>query len=102
MKANVRVIGEGTEKSPYRVALPTYQMLSEPDHDTKTVVVNIPDDTLPEFSPDHQLEGVVHADHGNVVHKGNDHYLELVKEHFDQNYREHEGKFALELVPFDA
>jgi len=44
-KVKVRLIGSGTEDDPYRVPLPTYQMV-EVDYSLMIAVVLIPDDEV--------------------------------------------------------
>ncbi len=45
-KITAKIIGSGTAEDPFRVNLPTYSMVDEPDYIGKTVKIEVPDDEL--------------------------------------------------------
>ena len=102
MKFHVRLIGEGTDKSPFRVPLPTYTMIEPPDEQNKCVLVEVPDSVLPDISFDHDLEAADTETVKGVIHKANPEYVGAVEEHLDNVYREHKGEYSLELVPLNG
>jgi len=53
VRVKVRLIGEGTEENPYRVPLPTYQII-EIDYERGRAVILIPDDEVKEGRVDRE------------------------------------------------
>jgi len=45
-KITAKLIGSGTPNDPFRVNLPTYSMVGEPNYTAKTCEVEVPDDEL--------------------------------------------------------
>jgi hypothetical protein len=43
---NAKLIGTGTPNDPFRVNLPNYNMIGEPNYTTKKVDIKVPDDEL--------------------------------------------------------
>lgn len=47
-KITAKFIGSGTVADPFRVDLPTYRMVGNPDHSQKKVEIEVPDDEVDE------------------------------------------------------
>jgi hypothetical protein len=97
MRVRVRVVGKGVVGDPFRVELPTYDLI-EIDYERRVAVVDIPDTDLPD---DAAVRG-----HLARTQKLSDPdaptmpsaYKHRWHEHLDDRYREHRGRFRPPLA----
>jgi len=95
MVLRVKLEGTGTPRDPYRVNLPTYQMI----HGNVThgwALVAVPDDVHGLTAADLGHEEVEETTEGPHYPKLCDTCVEKVHAHFDEHYKEHEGEFRVE------
>lgn len=86
------VVGQGTRTDPYRVALPTYNLI-DVDYDAGVALVDVPESDLPR---DDVHRAVVSAHRfERVALPAELHALavDAWHAHLDDRYREHAGRF---------
>lgn len=118
---HVKLNGTGKQGDPFRPALPTFSIVGEPDYKNMCCVVEVPDNTLPDEKEGTTFDtrtmtldntgalsamgGVVQPEtvttylDGDVITGAPQEYVDACRSYFDETYKEHAGKFALELVP---
>ena len=97
MRLQLKSIGSGTTDDPYRVALPTYRLLSH-DEKTKIAVVEVPEFVHPFTAKElADMPKKDHAAHGSI-HVPTAAHIKTLHAHFDEQYQEHKGEFRLELA----
>jgi hypothetical protein len=97
MKLQLKSVGSGTDKDPFRAPLPTYTTMSH-DETAKVIVIDVPSHAHP-FS-DQELANMPtknHPEHG-VIHVPTDVHLSKLHTWFDKRYKERKGEFRAELA----
>lgn len=97
MLVRIRLAGDGTVGNPYRVNLPTYDMVAI-DYSAGTAIVNVPDRDLPD---DARL--LAHLDLTRTLKDKPaptmpSAYKAAWHRHLDRRYREHDGRFRPPLA----
>lgn len=94
---SLELVGSGTHADPYRVALPSYQMV-EVDYDRRVALVELPDADLP---PDRVHAAVLAApfwEHHRVPEELREAAVAAWHAHLDERYQEHRGRFRPTIV----
>lgn len=97
MRLRLRLNGRGTEAQPYRVNLPTYDLIAV-DYERRVAVVEIPEEDVPDCP---HVRGhlartqTLDAPPSPVMPSAHKHRWH---EHLDERYREHRGRFRPPLT----
>jgi hypothetical protein len=97
MVLRLKLLGSGIAGDPYRVSLPTYNLI----HGNVTggyALVSIPDDVLGLTDADLADESVELTTEGKFYPVLSVALIDKVHAHLDERYNEHRGKFRIELA----
>ena len=95
MLVKVKLHGTGKEKDPYRVNLPTYQLVHG-NISQGHAIVFVPDDVHGLSDADLKDEKHEETTEGRLYSALSEGTLKKLHAHFDETYKEHSGEFRLE------
>jgi hypothetical protein len=101
MLISTNVIGSGTEDDPYRASFPTYRLIAI-NYAAKRCIIDVSDDILPSEFVQDAAATYANTAHGRVRISTSATILNRLHQWFDDNYREHAGRFRPEVQTWSA
>jgi hypothetical protein len=95
-RVRVALIGSGVLGDAYRVTLPTYTLV-DLDTGAMTAVIDVPDDVYPPAPVGKPETVTLDAKYGSVITVVDPAHKVSAAAFFDDKYREHKGKFSLDV-----